>query len=111
MGYLNPIEMRGAERFAQEASAAGVDGLLLVDLPPEEAHEARELFNQHGLALVLLAAPTTTAERLERIASEVQGYLYYVSFAGVPGADSLRPAAIAEQIGRASCRGRVCKYV
>lgn len=98
MGYLNPIEMRGAERFAQEASAAGVDGLLLVDLPPEEAHEARELFNQHGLALVLLAAPTTSAERLERIAREAQGYLYYVSFAGVTGADSLRPADVAERV-------------
>ncbi|PIQ38591.1 MAG: tryptophan synthase subunit alpha [Lysobacterales bacterium CG17_big_fil_post_rev_8_21_14_2_50_64_11] len=98
MGYLNPIEMRGAERFAQEASAAGVDGLLLVDLPPEEAHEARVLFNQHGLALVLLAAPTTSAERLARIAREAQGYLYYVSFAGVTGADSLRPSEVAERV-------------
>ena len=98
MGYLNPIEMRGTERFAQEASAAGVDGLLLVDLPPEEAHDARTTFNQHGLALVLLAAPTTSAERLARIAREAQGYLYYVSFAGVTGADSLRPSEVAERV-------------
>lgn len=98
MGYLNPIEMRGAERFAQEASAAGVDGLLLVDLPPEEAQEVRALFNQHALALVLLAAPTTSAERLARIAREAQGYLYYVSFAGVTGADSLRPGDVAERV-------------
>ncbi|PKM09157.1 MAG: tryptophan synthase subunit alpha [Gammaproteobacteria bacterium HGW-Gammaproteobacteria-4] len=98
MGYLNPIEMRGAERFAQEASAAGVDGLLLVDLPPEEALDARAIFNRHGLALVLLAAPTTSPDRLERIAREAQGYLYYVSFAGVTGADSLRPADVAERV-------------
>ena len=64
MGYLNPIEIRGAERFAQEAVAAGVDGVLLVDLPPEEAGEFRDAFAAHGLALILLAAPTTSDERL-----------------------------------------------
>lgn len=98
MGYLNPIEMRGAQAFASAAAEAGVDGLLLVDLPPEEAQEMRALFNRHGLAMVLLAAPTTSAERLERIAREAQGYLYYVSFAGVTGADSLRPQDVAERV-------------
>ena len=89
MGYLNPVAIRGVERYAAEARAAGVDGVLLVDLPPEEAAETRAVFNAHGLALIALAAPTTSPERLDRIAREAQGYLYYVSFAGVTGADRL----------------------
>ena len=86
MGYLNPVEMRGAGAYAAAAREAGVDGLLLVDLPPEEAAPTREAFNAAGLQLISLAAPTTSPERLARLASEAQGYLYYVSFAGVPGA-------------------------
>jgi tryptophan synthase alpha chain len=89
MGYLNPVEIRGAERFASEAVAAGVDGVLLVDLPPEEAAGVRGVFDAHGLALVPLAAPTTSAERLQRICAGARGYLYYVSLAGVTGADAL----------------------
>lgn len=86
MGYLNPVEIHGAERFAQEAVAAGVDGLLLVDLPPEEADETRAIFNRQGLALIALASPTTSPERLRMLCDTAQGYLYYVSFAGVTGA-------------------------
>lgn len=86
MGYLNPVEIHGAARFAQEAVAAGVDGVLLVDLPPEEAGETRAIFNQQGLALIALAAPTTSPERLRMLCDTAQGYLYYVSFAGVTGA-------------------------
>ncbi|MEO5566057.1 MAG: tryptophan synthase subunit alpha [Luteimonas sp.] len=89
MGYLNPIEIRGAAEFAREAVAAGVDGVLLVDLPPEEAAGYREAFDAHGLALVALAAPTTSAERLHLICEGARGYLYYVSLAGVTGADVL----------------------
>ncbi len=89
MGYLNPVAIRGVERYAAEAGAAGVDGVLLVDLPPEEAAETRAIFNAHGLALIALAAPTTSEQRLARIAREAQGYLYYVSFAGVTGANRL----------------------
>ncbi len=89
MGYLNPIEMRGLEMYAGQAIAAGVDGVLLVDLPPEEAAPMRAAFNQHGLNLISLAAPTTTPERLHRLATESQGYLYYVSFAGVTGASGI----------------------
>src|SRR3546814_1029170 len=74
MGYLNPVEVRGADRFAREATDAGVDGVLLVDLPPEEADGFREAFAAHGLAQVLLASPTTTPERLETLCSQVQGY-------------------------------------
>ncbi len=89
MGYLNPVVMRGVERYASEANAAGVDGVLLVDLPPEEAADIRATFNAHGLALIALAAPTTSGLRLARLAREAQGYLYYVSFAGVTGASGI----------------------
>ena len=89
MGYLNPVEIRGAGRFATDAVAAGVDGVLLVDLPPEEAAEFREPFARHGLDLILLAAPTTSDERVDALCAQASGYLYYVSFAGVTGADRL----------------------
>jgi tryptophan synthase alpha chain len=92
MGYLNPVEIRGAVRFAREAAAAGIDGVLLVDLPPEEAGELRAAFAGHGLALILLAAPTTAHERMERLCADARGYLYYVSYAGVTGADRLDAA-------------------
>ena len=86
MGYLNPIEMRGPDAYAVAARAAGVDGLLLVDLPPEEATPIRTSLNAQGLDLISLAAPTTSPARLQRLADTAQGYLYYVSFAGVTGA-------------------------
>lgn len=86
MGYLNPIEIRGTERFAQDAISAGVDGVLLVDLPPEEAEETLAIFEQAGLALILLASPTTADARLDTLSAMARGYLYYVSFAGVTGA-------------------------
>jgi len=86
MGYLNPIEIHGTARFAQSAIAAGVDGILLVDLPPEEAAETREIFTAAGLALILLASPTTADARLDTLSAMAEGYLYYVSFAGVTGA-------------------------
>ena len=86
MGYLNPVEIRGAARFAGEAAQAGVDGVLLVDLPPEESAEFRDAFFAHGIALILLVSPTTTDARLQSLCADAQGYLYYVSFAGVTGA-------------------------
>jgi tryptophan synthase alpha chain len=98
MGYLNPVVMRGIERYATEARAAGVDGVLLVDLPPEEAAETRAVFNAHGLALIALAAPTTSEPRLARLAREAQGYLYYVSFAGVTGAHRIDTGSILERV-------------
>ena len=89
MGYLNPVEIRGAAGFAAAAAEAGVDGVLLVDLPPEEADEYRAAFAHQGLALISLASPTTPEARLQRLATQADGYLYYVSFAGVTGADRL----------------------
>lgn len=95
MGYLNPVEIHGSERFAAEAVQAGVDGVLLVDLPPEEAAETRTIFNRHGLELIALASPTTTDERLVMLCETAQGYLYYVSFAGVTGASERLDTATA----------------
>jgi tryptophan synthase alpha chain len=99
MGYLNPVEMRGAAAFAAAAAQAGVDGVLLVDLPPEEAGPTRAAFNAAGLQLISLAAPTTSPDRLARLARESQGYLYYVSFAGVTGAGKLDTADVLAKAG------------
>jgi tryptophan synthase alpha chain len=99
MGYLNPVEMRGAAAFAKAAADAGVDGVLLVDLPPEEAGPTRAAFNAAGLQLISLVAPTTSPARLARAATESQGYLYYVSFAGVTGAGKLDTAEVLAKAG------------
>ena len=89
MGYLNPIEYFGYEDFAKAATEAGVDGVLLVDCPPEEAQEIQVLMAQHGLQQIFLASPTTTDTRIDAMARLAQGYVYYVSFAGITGADRL----------------------
>jgi len=98
MGYLNPIEIRGAAKFAADAAEAGVDGVLLVDLPPEEAGELRAALSAHGLALILLASPTTPEARLRRLCEDARGYLYFVSFAGVTGADRLDAGAASSRL-------------
>jgi tryptophan synthase alpha chain len=89
MGYLNPLEARGADAWARAAAEAGVDGVLLVDLPPEEAAETRDILAARGLHLIPLVAPTTSPERLAIAGRDARGYVYYVSFAGVTGADRL----------------------
>lgn len=105
MGYLNPVEIHGTARFAEVAIAAGVDGVLLVDLPPEEAEETRAIFNAAGLALILLASPTTADARLDTLAAMARGYLYYVSFAGVTGASERLDSSAASDRLR-TLRGR-----
>lgn len=108
MGYLNPVEIRGPARFAEEAVAAGVDGVLLVDLPPEEAEETRDAFTKAGLALILLASPTSSPARLDSLCEAAQGYLYYVSFAGVTGAsERLDSSAAGERLRLLRSRARV----
>lgn len=89
MGYLNPIEIHGRERFIEAAADAGVDGLLLVDSPIEESASLQRLLAAHGLHQILLAAPTTVGERRVELASMAAGFLYYVAFAGVTGASGL----------------------
>ena len=89
MGYANPVERMGYEKFASAASEAGVDGLLTVDLPPEEAGELDLKLKESGLANIFLIAPTTAESRVKEICSAARGFVYYVSFKGVTGADKL----------------------
>jgi tryptophan synthase alpha chain len=98
MGYLNPVELYGLERFAQDAAQAGVDGVLLVDCPPEEAGPMRAALAAQGLHQILLAAPTSDEARIDALLQQTGGYLYYVSFAGVTGAARLQTAAVRDRI-------------
>lgn len=86
MGYANPIEVMGYEAFAQAATAAGVDGVLTVDMPPEEASDMNAVFREHKLDSIFLIAPTTTEARTKAICGMATGYIYYVSLKGVTGA-------------------------
>lgn len=94
MGYLNPVETRGVEAFAERAKAAGVDGVLLVDLAVEEAARYLAPLRAQGIDTIFLLAPTSPAARIEAIAREASGYLYYVSLKGVTGAASLDLASV-----------------
>ncbi|MGD8708799.1 MAG: tryptophan synthase subunit alpha, partial [Ectothiorhodospiraceae bacterium] len=98
MGYLNPIEQMGYERFAREAAAAGVDGVLTVDLPPEESHDLVQALTAHELDPIWLVAPTTRRERLEAICGVARGFIYYVSLKGVTGADTLNVDDVAHHV-------------
>ncbi len=100
MGYMNPVERFGETRFPPAAAAAGVDGLLLVDCPPEEGAALHGALRDAGLASIFLVAPTTTDARLDQICSAAQGFVYYVSFKGITGADRLDAAALAEPVAR-----------
>ena len=88
MGYFNPILQYGIEKFANDASDAGVDGLIIVDLPPEEADETLAASKDKGLDIIRLITPTTTQQRLPKILDGASGFLYYVSITGVTGAAS-----------------------
>ena len=89
MGYLNPVEVMGYQEFVTRAAAAGVDGVLLVDLPPEEAGELLVHARSQDLDVVFLVAPTTTSQRIKAIAEVSSGFVYYVSLKGVTGAGHL----------------------
>ncbi len=105
MGYYNPIFHYGTERFVKDAAAAGVDALLLVDLPPEEADEINQYLVSTEIDLITLLAPTTPVERMQRLAAAAKGYIYYVSMTGVTGAQKIAPedirAAVVELKGYA----------
>jgi tryptophan synthase alpha chain len=100
MTYLNPVLAYGLEAFAAAAAEAGADGVILVDLPPEEASEAAATLRSRGLDLIFLAAPTTTDERLQAIASQASGWIYCVSVTGITGARETLPPGLAEFIAR-----------
>jgi tryptophan synthase alpha chain len=97
MGYLNPIEIHGVQRFAREASEAGVDGVLVVDCPIEEDATLQPL-RDAGLRRILLTAPTTSERRMAQAIAVAEGYLYYVSFAGITGASHLDAAEVERRV-------------
>lgn len=98
MGYGNPIEAMGWETFAQRCAESGVDGVLTVDFPPEEGHEAFAHLTKYGIDPIFLLAPTSTDARVERVAKQARGYVYYVSLKGVTGAGNLDLHAIEQKI-------------
>jgi tryptophan synthase alpha chain len=98
MGYGNPIEAMGWENFAKRCAEAGVDGVLTVDFPPEESHESFAHLDKHGIDPIFLLAPTSTDARIERVAEQARGYVYYVSLKGVTGAGNLELSPIADKI-------------
>lgn len=98
MGYLNPVEVMGYEEFATAAQAAGVDGLLTVDMPPEEAEALTAELYKNNIDPVFLIAPTSSKERIKRIANAARGFVYYVSLKGVTGSASLDVSSVAEKV-------------
>ena len=100
MGYYNPVHSYGVERFTADAAAAGVDGLIIVDLPPEEDHELRLPAAGAGLDLIRLATPTTDERRLPTVLQGATGFLYYVSIMGVTGTKTIAPEEVAASLAR-----------
>jgi len=100
MGYLNPVLSYGVQRFCQDASASGVDGLILVDLPPEEAAEVAVPAGAVGLDIIRLIAPTTSEDRMKVVLEGSSGFVYYVSITGITGTGLATEAHLAEAIPR-----------
>ncbi len=100
MGYANPIERYGIDRFVTDAKAAGVDGVLVVDYPPEECEDFALRLRSQGLDLIFLLAPTSSEARMQTLGRIASGYVYYVSLRGVTGAANLDISAVAEMIPR-----------
>lgn len=104
MGYANPIErydqMHGTDAFVQDASAAGVDGVLVVDYPPEECEEFARKLKASNMDLIFLLAPTSTEKRMQEVAAVASGYVYYVSLKGVTGSSALNTAEVEAMLPR-----------
>jgi tryptophan synthase alpha chain len=98
MGYANPIEAYGTEKFARDAKAAGVDGVLTVDYPPEECEAFAAMLKHEGLDPIFLLAPTSTEQRFAQVAKLGSGYIYYVSLKGVTGAGNLDLDEVTQRI-------------
>ena len=98
MGYLNPIEKFSYQRFIKKASASGVDGVLIVDAPPEESLELLDLLKQHNMSQIFLIAPTTSIQRQKYILSHSSGFVYCVALKGVTGAKNLEYTDLSEKI-------------
>jgi len=100
MGYLNPIEIMGYEQFAEEAKEAGVDGVLIVDIPPEEATELLAALEKVEVCPIFLLAPTSTLERIKLICSVANGFVYYVAIKGVTGASHLDLSEVEAKVSK-----------
>ncbi len=100
MGYANPMTVRGPEWFAEHAAKAGVDGVICVDIPPEEDDSLGPALRQHNIAMVRLATPTSDAARLPTILNGASGFLYYVSVAGITGKQQAAVTSIEEAVAR-----------
>lgn len=100
MGYLNPIEAMGYPAFVELAAKSGVDGVLVVDMPPEEARDIDALFEQAGIDLVYLLAPTSTDKRIQTIGEVGRGYVYYVSLRGVTGSNAIDVEDVERNLNR-----------
>jgi len=100
MGYYNPIYIYGVDRFLQDAKSAGVDGLIVVDLPPEEDEELCLPALKAGVNFIRLATPTTDDKRLPAVLANTSGFVYYVSITGITGAATPDPAKVATAVGR-----------
>lgn len=100
MGYINPILAYGLEQFVADAAAAGVDGLIVPDMPPEEAGDLEAACRTHGLAVVYLLAPTSTPDRIRLVAEKSQGFIYLVSLTGVTGARDELPPDLTDFLSR-----------
>ena len=98
MGYLNPVERMGYAAFAETAGAAGLDGLLSVDLPPEESEDVVDLLVGAGIDPIFLVAPTTSDARMEHVVRAARGFIYYVSLKGVTGSQSLDTSVLASRL-------------
>jgi tryptophan synthase alpha chain len=98
MGYANPIERMGQAAFVERAGQAGVDGVLAVDYPPEEITEFAAQLGKAGIDPIFLLAPTSTEERIKKVAQVARGYVYYVSLKGVTGAGNIDTAGVAERL-------------
>lgn len=98
MGYLNLIEVAGYETFARRASAAGIDGVITVDMPPEEGEDYISALESDGLDPVFLVAPTSTPERIRKIGAVASGFVYYVSLKGVTGAANLDVDSVRQKV-------------
>ncbi len=98
MGYANPVERMGYETFAKAASEAGVDGVLTVDIPPEESTGVADVFKAHGLDPIFLLSPTTPESRIEQVAAAAGGFIYYVSLKGVTGSSNLDIDEVAQKL-------------
>ncbi|HVN87166.1 MAG TPA: tryptophan synthase subunit alpha [Candidatus Binatia bacterium] len=106
-GYYNPIFRYGCQRFAEDAVQAGVDGVLVVDLPPEEAGELRRFTDPAGLDVIHLLAPTSDSERIRKVLARARGFVYYVSLTGVTGVRAVDPAEVRPMVERVKRQTRL----